>query len=189
MRNLDPHVRTRIWQVAPIGAIIFIRLLKGVALKSGIVSIVSGEGLLALGWILGQILVELDHVFYAGVCNPQELTCQRVKKEVEAKNWKKAWQILQETKGEREKMPVRNMLTVAVILGMGIWIISSNPSFLAMGVLLGMTTRLLGEILAEKNYKKWYWLFAREFNETEHRGFLVAWIAVLAWEILRVIFY
>lgn len=191
MKNINDHLRERLWQVVPIGLMIFIRLIRDIIGRGGMGNKWIGELLLAAGWVLGNLLTELDHVFYATVCNPQELTCQRIKKEVEAKNWRNAWGLLQSTKSERTKLPIRNMLTVAVILGLGIWVISSNANYLAMGVVLGLTFKLFSEVWGQKDelqWKKWYWLFARDFSETEHRGFVIAWIAVLAWEVIRVMF-
>lgn len=57
---------------------------------------------LVLGWILGWLLAEADHVMYATMCNPQELTCQRVKAEIDKKDWRRAWGLLEET-GGRER--------------------------------------------------------------------------------------
>ena len=54
---------------------------------------------LAVGWIIGYALAEADHLFYVAVCNPQELTCQRVRQELGARSWKSAWELLRRTAG------------------------------------------------------------------------------------------
>ena len=130
-----------------------------------------GSALLALGWILGNLLAELDHVSYVIVCNPQELTCQRVRHEIlETKNWRNAWGILQSTKGERTRLPIRNILTALIVAVLGMWVVSSVGSMLASGVVVGLGVRLFTEFLSSAEDKKnWFWVFAREFSIGEVR--------------------
>ena len=135
--------------------------------------------LLVLGWILGWMLAEVDQVFYALTCDPAEATCQRVKREMTLKRWKSAWKILEETQRERRERPVRNMLTVGVLLVMGIWMATSSASFVGMGMVLGLTGRLYIEAWEGKNYSGWYWVFKREFTSGEHRIFMTIWGVLL----------
>jgi len=140
--------------------------------------------LLLVGWIIGWFLAEADDVFYALVCNPQELTCQRVKGEFNKKNWSGAWRLLRQTREERNKLPIRNILTAFVMTGVGLWLVSSGSSLLAAGTCLGFSVKLYWEAVTDKNFKKWYWLFARDFTEAEHRGVMIAWGVVLIWQYL-----
>jgi hypothetical protein len=158
------------WQLIPIGAVVLFSVVKRF-FTGGLTLEMTGQWILLMaGWFLGWVLGELDHLVYATICNPQELSCQRVRKEIWQRNWKNAWGIMQDTKGERDRLPVRNILTAMVVGVLGVWLISSNGSFLAAGTVFGLEVRLLSELLAEKDYKKWYWVFAREFSEKENQA-------------------
>lgn len=143
--------------------------------------------LVVAGWIIGWLLADLDDIFYVMVCNPQELTCQRVKGLLAGKNYKEAWKLLRETRGERNQLPVRNVLTGTIVMILGIWIVTSNGSALGSGVVLGLGVRLLAELLAERDWKKWYWIFAREFSQSEYSLTVMGWAAALVWEILMTV--
>jgi len=139
-----------------------------------------GSALLALGWILGNLLAELDHVSYVIVCNPQELTCQRVRHEIlETRNLRNAWGILQSTKGERTRLPIHNILTAVVVAVLGLWVVSSVGSVLASGVVVGLGVRLFSEFLSGPR-ENWFWLFAREFGMGEIRVVGGVWGLLLA---------
>lgn len=125
-----------------------------------------GSLLLVIGWVIGNLLAEADHVFYVAVCNPQELTCQRVRREVQNKNWKNAWGILKSTSGERTRLPIHNILTGLVVAVLGLWVVSSVGSLLASGVVVGLGIRLFSEFLSGDK-KSWFWIFAREFGTNE----------------------
>jgi hypothetical protein len=169
------------WRVIPILTVLVARVIQQVRGDILLRALWVDISLLA-GWLIGWILAEADHLMYATVCNPQELTCQRVKSEIEKRDWKKMWKLLQETKSERTKLPVRNVLTGFVITGLGLWVVTSSGSPLAAGVVFGFGVRLFSEILADADYKKWYWVFARDFGQSEHRGLLMAWAAGLIWQ-------
>lgn len=131
------------------------------------------HALLAVGWILGWALADLDHIFYALTCDPREETCQRVRREIGLKRWSGAWRILSSTANEREKLPIRNAVTLFVVGAMGLWISTSTVSVLALGVVLGLGIRILIDMGKSKKYQQWYWLFKREFSAGEHRAITI----------------
>lgn len=139
--------------------------------------------LLVVGWLVGWGLAELDHLFYALVCDPKEVSCQRVKREIYLRRWKSAWGILESTRGERQRLPVRNVLTVAVLAVTGIWMATSSASYMGLGAVLGLSGRLFMEAMAEKNYQKWYWVFKREFSLNQHRVFMGGWLLTLIYQV------
>lgn len=136
-----------------------------------------GSVLLAVGWVMGYLLAEVDHLFYALVCNPQELSCMRVKNELENHRWRSAWQMLKSSAGERTRLPVRNVLTGLIVAVMAIWVVTSSGSMIASGVAVGLGVRLLLEFWQASDYKRWYWIFAREFGAKEHN--LIKWVWTL----------
>ncbi len=133
-----------------------------------------GNILLAGGWVIGYYLADIDHLFYALVCNPQELSCMRVKNELANHRWRSAWQMLRSTVGERTRMPIHNVLTGLIVAVMGVWIVTSAGSLIASGVAVGLSVRLLIEFWQAGDYRKWYWLFAREFSVNEDK--IVKWV-------------
>ena len=140
-----------------------------------------GCTLLAVGWILGYYLGDADHLFYAFVCNPQELSCMRVKEELTNRRWRSAWAMLKSTSAERTRLPVHNILTTGVVALMGIWMVTSSGNLLASGLVIGLSVRLVWELWQASDWSKWYWIFAREFSVLEHkiiRGVLTALIVI-----------
>lgn len=133
-----------------------------------------GNALLVIGWIIGYLLAEIDHLFYVLVCNPQELSCMRVRNEIANRRFGSAWRMLKSTSAERTRLPVHNILTLALVAGMGIWMVTSSSSLLASGIVMGLSVRLVTELWQETNYDKWYWLFARQFNISEHN--VIRWV-------------
>ncbi len=138
-----------------------------------------GSALLTVGWIIGMALAEADHLFYVAVCNPQELTCQRVRSEIEKREWRNVWGILKSTTAERTRLPVHNILTAMVVAVLGVWVVSSAGSMLASGVVVGLGVRLFTEFLAGDK-KNWFWVFAREFSIGEVRVVGGIWGLLLA---------
>lgn len=178
---LAADTKTWLWRVLPIGTVLVVRLIeqvRGGFLWNALLIDLS----LVVGWVGGWFLAEADHLLYATMCNPHELTCQRVKQEIERKDWRRMWGILEETKGERTKLPIRNILTAFVMVGLGIWVVTSSGSPLAAGLVFGFGVRLFSDILSAADYKKWYWIFAREFSQTEHQGLMMAWAGGLIWQ-------
>lgn len=142
---------------------------------------------LILGWVLGWILADLDHVFYALTCNPKEETCQRVRREIELRRWNGAWRILISTVNDREKLPIRNVVTMFVIGIMGIWVSTSTISALALGLVFGLGVRILIDMWQTKKYQKWYWVFKREFSFGEHRILSLLATGIVIYHAIRIV--
>lgn len=126
-----------------------------------------GDLWLVVGLGVGYLLAEADHMFYVAMCNPQELSCQRVRQEVERHNWKNAWGILKETRGERTRLPIHNIVTGVIVAGLGTWAGLSGVNLLGMGVVSGLALRLVTDFWQERDKQKWMWIFAREFSKGE----------------------
>jgi len=146
-----------------------------------------GNGMLVLGWVIGYMLTEIDDLFYAYICNPEDGTCQRVKTHIAAADWRRARDVLVATRGERQNLPIHNILTGLVVAAVGVWVVTSSGSLIASGAVLGLTTRLFIGALMEKNYQKWYWMFAREFTATEHKTVMAVWGLLLGLQIVGLI--
>ena len=167
------------WQLI-VGGIILVGRIIGQYNSVDWLSIVVDKLFFVVGWGIGYLLAEADDMFYATVCSPQELTCQRVKSEMTQRNWKNAWGILKSTKGERTKLPIKNMLTAYVIAIVGVWVATSSRSVLAGGIVLSLGVRLFIDAIKERDFTKWYWVFARPFSMKEHRILMGVWGLLLA---------
>lgn len=157
-----------------LGLVLVVRLIREY-LGAGLAGLNYGGNIwLAVGWGIGHLLADIDHLFYAWVCNPQELSCMRVRNELANRRWRSAWQMLRPTAGERTRMPVRNILTGLIVAVMGIWTVTSAGSLLASGVAVSLSVRLLSEFWRAADYTKWYWLFARPITAGENK--IVKWV-------------
>ncbi|MBI5358371.1 hypothetical protein HZB69_01950 [Candidatus Amesbacteria bacterium] len=122
---------------------------------------------LTVGWILGYFATELDQIFYATVCNPHELSCQRVQSEIAKRDWKNAWRMLQDSKSERTKLPIHNIVTGLVLGILGVWLVTSSLSILASGLVISLGIKLFLEFTLDKNQIDWYWLMPKPLRLKE----------------------
>lgn len=142
---------------------------------------------LIVGWILGWLMADIDNVYFALTCSSDDEMCQRVKREIDLKHWKSAWNLLESNKLERKKMPVRNAITGLLVAGLGIWVATSSASYFALGMVMGLSVRMFTEIIRDENYDNWYSLFSRKFTLGEHRGVLAVWFGALVFLGIRVV--
>lgn len=173
-------------KVLPILIIVLLRLVLNLA-GVGDWRFWLGLALLVVGWVIGWWLCEIDHVMYAYACDPNSPTCSMVRTYIKNRQWRAAWEALEKTSGERFKLPIRNILTMLVVAGVGVWVVTSSGSLLGSGVVLGLGGRLLLELAMEVDYKKWYWVFARQFALVEHRGLLAALVVAYLYQIFIVV--
>jgi hypothetical protein len=76
------------------------------------------------------------------------------------------------------KPAVKNMLTVAVLLVLGVWVVTSSASLLGCGLVMGMEAALFWYYL-QSGQEKWYWVFARKFSVAEQKMIMLVWLVVL----------
>lgn len=179
VQKLSIHFQERLWQIVPISMVILIQSWRGFLAGgwSGIPLVYICW--IVVGWIAGWLFAELDHVFYLLISKPEELTSQRVRAELNKKNWRGMWKLIQDTKEEREKLPMRNMLTMFVILILGLWAITTDANTFVIGLTYGLAIRLFSEFIRETDWRKWYWVFAREFGEKEHRLIFISIVVMV----------
>ena len=142
---------------------------------------------LVVGWVIGYWLTEMEDVFYVYMANPEDETGRNVRTLIGAGDWSRAWDLLVATRAERRKMPVHNVLTGLIVAILGVWVVSSSGNILAMGVVLGLSVRLFIGLLMEKDFDKWYWIFARKFTERENKIVLAVWGGLLILQVLFLI--
>ena len=99
------------------------------------------------GAVVGLVILGLDHVAYV-VAYPYELTPQRVIQTLRAKQFKEALLVLVRTNEERTKLFLRQALGQVVLLVLGFYLLTSNGSFLAKGLILSANLGILTQIWA-----------------------------------------
>lgn len=82
---------------------------------------------------------------------------------------------------------IKNILAVGVLVILGVWMITSNGSFIAWGVVMGIQVRLWYEILLTTDYKKWYLQISREFSMQEHNLVKVVFLIAILFQILLIV--
>jgi hypothetical protein len=147
------------WRVGPVGIVVgwdVVRQLLNKRLFAINIAwkIVLGYGLLVAGWVFGWMMPDLLVSPVEGKYLPKDVR-------------------------EGMEASLKNALTVLVLMVTGIWVVSSSGSVLASGLVFGLTTRLFTVALRTKDYRKWYWVVAREISLLEHRIFMIVWAGVL----------
>jgi hypothetical protein len=145
------------WRVAKMG---WDRIDWGVVLSSAL-----GNVMFVVGWVLGWMLADLDKHLISRV-----------------KVGGRMVEVLSQWPGA-----VRNVLTLAAMEILGLWVISSASSPLAGGLVFGLMVRLFSEFLTERDYKKWYWVFARDFDESEHKVFRIGLAMLLVIQLFMLV--
>lgn len=140
-----------------------------------------GDIWLGVGWILGYFASELDQIFYATVCNPHELSCQRVQSEIAKRDWKNAWRMLQDSKSERSKLPIHNIVTGLVLGVLGVWLVTSSLSLLASGLVIALGIKLFLDFVLDKNQIDWYWLLSKPLRLKE------IWVAIIVLQLFLLV--
>lgn len=121
--------------------------------------------LLAGGWGIGYFLVELEGKLAVG----------------------KLKQYLGEVLTDRERSPFRNVLTGVIVAVLAVWMVNSSGNLLGIGVVTGIAVRLYADMLNDRNQKRWYWIFAREFNDKEQKVVKIVWGIILALALLGLV--
>lgn len=156
-----------------LGLVVLIKIFSG---KFGVDSI-----LLSVGWGMGFVLADLDHLLYILVTNAHELTSLRIKLMFKSRDWKAVWKEIEDTKPERVQMAVHNVVTGLVLSGVGLWMITSSGSLLASGLVVSLGIKLFIEFVTDHNPHKWYWLLPAPMRLKE------IWGAMLALQLLLLV--
>ncbi len=142
-----------VWKIVPLVAILGFRVW-GQWSRNGTGGIEYWEmGLLVGGWILGWMLPVLE-------------------------KQPKMAKYFQGGAGSA----VENVLTASALSILGLWLVSSSSSFLAIGLVVGLSVSLYHRLFVD-NVDKWFWVFARSFSATEKRVFVILWGVTLFFEI------
>ncbi len=121
--------------------------------------------MLVAGWVIGYLLVKLERKLAVG----------------------KLKQYLGEVLANCERSPVRNVLTGVVIAVLAVWMVKSSGNMLGIGVVTGIAVRLYADMLNDRNQKRWYWIFAREFSGKEQKIIKIVWGVIVGLALLGLV--
>lgn len=117
-----------------------------------------------LGGAIGTFLLDLDHLLYAIVIHPQEVTSMRVRRLLSQRQIKEAILLLSNTAQERLRLPFHSALFQVVLLVFCFFVLTSTGSLFGAGLAMAMTLRLVkDEMLAlfegkEEELRRWlFW--------------------------------
>lgn len=112
-----------------------------------------------LGGVLGTILPDIDHIIYVYVTSPHELTSQRVDYLVKKKDYRRATELLYETRGERGGLIFHTIFFQLIFLVLTFWMMSSSNSLFGRGLVLAFALHLsidqIADILEFGNLNNW----------------------------------
>jgi len=113
-----------------------------------------------VGGVLGMLLSETDQIIYVFLIRPYELTSQRIITAFKSREYRKAFYLLLQTRGERQNLIFHSLLFEAIFLLLAFWVISSTGSLLGRGLVLAILLSLwrdqLKDLKINGNLDKWF---------------------------------
>lgn len=141
--------------------------------------------LLWLGALVGTFLIDIDHLLYALVIYPHELTSMRVKRLVDQRRFKEALILLADTQAERIKLPFHSALFQIILYVACFFVLTSTGSLFGAGLVMAMALHLLKdefELLLrgeEERLRKWlFWQIKTEVTFNQQKLFLILMLLV-----------
>ena len=132
--------------------------------------------LLFAGGGVGFVLVELDHLLYALLAAPHELSSQRITSFLRQKKVKASLALLADTVSERRKLFFHSALFQLLFLAVVLFVISSSASFFGKGLVLAFSLQLLFKQLQEYQSQgqitSWFWNFRLNLTPTTQQLYL-----------------
>jgi hypothetical protein len=96
-----------------------------------------------LGALIGTILPDIDHVVYVYYLRPYEVTSQRVMYDVKKGKLMESWNLLSNTRSERNNLILHTILFQILFLVLSFLVVTSSPSLLGKGLVLAFLLHLL----------------------------------------------
>lgn len=161
-------------------------LLSGMRLLSGTWTI--GIDILYwwLGGVIGFLFVFCDRLIYELVTNPGRTMNTKIKQLFgEGRLVRGMVAILGERERE-DRLMMRSVLFLAIWVVLAFWVVSSVSSMFARGLVMGLGTHLVFDLLWEYSKNKegindWFWQIKRVVNENEKRMVVLTASMVYLW--------
>lgn len=98
--------------------------------------------LFIVGGLIGVVLPDVDHLIYAYLVKPQDLTSQRINYLVNKNEIKRTVELLYETREERRELIFHSIFFQVIFFVLMFWILSSSGSQLGRGLVLSFMLHL-----------------------------------------------
>jgi len=138
-----------------------------------------------LGGTLGVFLPDLDHLIYVFFLDPQDLTSQRVSFLCQKKEYKRAIELLYETRSERRELAFHTLIFQIIFFILAFWVMSSSASIFGKGLVLSFALHLSVDQLVDlsdmKSLSNWTKSFPFKLDLAKSKIYwLVGTLLVLA---------
>jgi hypothetical protein len=133
-----------------------------------------------VGGIVGNFLVDIDHLIYVYFLRPHELTSQRVNYMLGKRNLGSTLNLLAETREERKDLIFHTIFFQLIFLVLTFLVVTSTGSILGRGIVLAFSLHLLVDqavdLMETGNLNIWLKYLPIRLEEDRHK---VYWIVVL----------
>lgn len=139
--------------------------------------------LLGLGASLGTFLLDVDHWLYLLVINPQELTSMRLKRLLEQRQHRAAFDLVTVTGEERTRLSFHNALFQIAFYPFCFFILTSTGSLFGAGLVMSMALHLLWDEIKfilqgrEERLREWlFWPLKTQISLQNQKFFVIIMI-------------
>lgn len=133
-----------------------------------------------VGGIVGNFLVDIDHLIYIYFLRPHELTSQRVNYMLGKRSLGSTLNLLAETREERKDLIFHTMFFQLIFLVLTFLVVTSTGSILGRGVVLAFSLHLLVDqavdLMEIGNLNSWLKYLPIRLGEDKHK---IYWFIVL----------
>ena len=131
-----------------------------------------------LGGIIGTLLPDIDHLIYAYVLKPHEVTSQRVASLISQRQVGKTWDLIYSTRNERKDLVFHTAQFQLLFVVFAFFVITSSGSLLGTGIVLAFSLHLLidqvMDLTQTGNFEVWFEKFPFALDSEQKRYFLIA---------------
>jgi hypothetical protein len=95
-----------------------------------------------IGGLVGVVLPDIDHIIYAYLIKPQDLTSQRLNFLINKNEILRSVELLYETREERHELIFHSLLFQGIFFILMVWMLSSSGSLLGRGLVISFMLHL-----------------------------------------------
>lgn len=136
-----------------------------------------------VGAIVGTLLPDTDHLIYVYFLRPHEPISQKTSQLFSQQDYKGAFNLLTETRGERSKLIFHTGYFQIIFLIFTLFVITSSGSFLGRGIVLAFSLHLLVDqyidLTQTGRLATWFKEFPSNMEEKQMRWYLIIFLFLL----------
>lgn len=138
-----------------------------------------------LGGLVGTFLLDLDHLVYALVLYPHQLTSLRIQRLLKQKRLKEVAELIMDTNEERVKLSFHNALFQIVFFVFCFFILTSTDNWFGKGLAMAMALHLLQDEMVCLLKEQDEFLYQRLFDQfnvkvsLNHQRFFVIFMLLI----------